>query len=179
VAHGPALSITPEKAFGCAPIAPWLNEDVDHVTVLVDGPPQILQATVDVHEQFVQVPRVAQGSLPLPQDTSVRRTELLTPLPNRLVGHSDAPLSEEIFGIAEAQTETVVQPDGMTDDFRRESVATVAGGRSSSAYSASTCLNLTVQQTVIRLDHGAGAIALPLRLAANEWTPILVYEIEI
>ena len=68
---------------------------------------------MDVHEQFVQVPRVAQASLPVPQDTSVRRTEPLTPLPNRLVGHSDAPLSGEIFGIAEAQTETVVQPDGM------------------------------------------------------------------
>ena len=23
---------------------PWLNEDVDHVTVLVDGPPEILEA---------------------------------------------------------------------------------------------------------------------------------------
>jgi hypothetical protein len=83
--------------------APWLNEDVDHVTVLVDGPPKILQATVDVHEQFVQVRRVAQASLPVPQDTSVRRTEPLTPLPNRLVGHSDAPLSEAIFGIAEVK----------------------------------------------------------------------------
>ena len=96
---------------------------------LVDGPPEILQPTVDVHEQFVQVPRVAQASLPLLQDTSVLRTEPLTPLPNRLVGHGDAPLSEEIFGIAEAQSETMVQPDGMTDDLRRESVAVVAGGR--------------------------------------------------
>ena len=50
-------------------------------------------------------------------------------LPNRLVGHGDAPLSEETFGIAEAQTETVVEPDGVTDDFRRESVSVVAGGR--------------------------------------------------
>jgi hypothetical protein len=35
----------------------------------------------------------------------------LRPLPNRLVRHGDAPLSEEIFGIAEAQTEPVVEPD--------------------------------------------------------------------
>ena len=32
-------------------------------------------------------------------------------------------------GIAEVQTEPVVEPDGVTDDFRRESVAVVAGGR--------------------------------------------------
>jgi hypothetical protein len=51
-----------EEALGRTPIAPWLDEDVDHVAVLVDGPPEILLAPVDVHEQFVQVPRVAQVS---------------------------------------------------------------------------------------------------------------------
>ena len=29
-------------------------------------------------------------------------------------------------------------------------------------------------QDVLRIDHGAGAIALPLRLAANVWTPVFV-----
>ena len=91
-----------EEAFGRTPVPPRLHEDVDHVAVLVDGPPEILLAPVDVHEQFVQVPRVAQASLSAPQDPGVRRTEPLTPLPNRLVGDGDAPLSEEIFGISEA-----------------------------------------------------------------------------
>jgi len=77
---------------------------------------------------FVQVPRVAQASLPAPEDPGVRRTEPPTPLPNRLVGHGDAPLSEEISGIAVAQTETVVEPNGVTDDLRRESVAVIADG---------------------------------------------------
>jgi hypothetical protein len=117
-----------EEALGRTPIAPWLEEDIDHVTVLVDGPPEILLATLDVHEEFVQVPRVAQASLPAPEDPGVRRTEPPTPLPNRLVGHGDAPLGEEIFGISEAQTETVVEPDGVTDDFWRKSVSVVAGG---------------------------------------------------
>ena len=69
------------------------------------------------------------SSLPAPEDPGVRRTEPPTPLPNRLVRHGDAPLREEIFGIAEAHTEPVVEPDGVTDDVRRESVAVVAGGR--------------------------------------------------
>ena len=64
-----------------------------------------------------------QASLPAPEDPRVRRTEPPTPLPNRLVGHGDAPLSDEIFGIAEAQTEPVVEPDGLTDDVRWESVS--------------------------------------------------------
>ena len=37
-----------EEAFGRTPIAPGLDEDVDHVAVLVDGPPEILLATLDV-----------------------------------------------------------------------------------------------------------------------------------
>jgi hypothetical protein len=31
-------------------------------------------------------------------------------------------LSEEIFGISQAQTETVTEPAGVTDDLRRKSV---------------------------------------------------------
>src|SRR5712692_3508791 len=31
-----------EEAFGRTPIAPGLDEEVDHVAVLVDGPPEIL-----------------------------------------------------------------------------------------------------------------------------------------
>jgi hypothetical protein len=88
--------------FGRPAIAPGLEENVDHAAVLVDGSPEILLAPVDVHEQFVQVPCVTQASLPAPEDPGVRGTEPPTPLPNRLVGDGDAPLSEEIFGIAEA-----------------------------------------------------------------------------
>jgi hypothetical protein len=79
-----------------------LEEDIDHVAVLVDGAPEILLAAVDVHEEFVQVPGVAQASLPAPEETSVRRTERPTPLPNRPVGHGDAALGEEVFGVSEA-----------------------------------------------------------------------------
>ena len=32
-----------------------------------------------------------------------------------------------IFDISEAQAEAVVEPDGVTDDFRRKSVSAIAG----------------------------------------------------
>jgi hypothetical protein len=91
-------------------------------------PAKILLAPLDVHEEFIQVPGVAQASLPAPEETSVRGTERPTPLPNRLVGHGDAPLGEEIFGISKAQTETMVEPNGVTDDLWRESISPIAGG---------------------------------------------------
>ena len=70
-------------------------------------PPEIPLPTLDVDEQFVQAPGVTQPS--------VRRTEGVTPLPNGLVGHGNTSLREEIFGIADAQTEPVVEADSMPD----------------------------------------------------------------
>ena len=36
-----------------------LDEDVEHVAVLVDGPPQILTTAVDLQEHLVEMPLVA------------------------------------------------------------------------------------------------------------------------
>ena len=53
----------------------------------------------------------------------VLEPERPTPQPNRLVRHGDTPFGEEIFDISETQDEAVVEPDGMTDDFRGKSVS--------------------------------------------------------
>jgi hypothetical protein len=122
----PSQELTKE-ALGRTPISPGLDEDVDHITVLVDSPPEILLPPMDVDEQFVQVPGVAQPSTLASKPTGVRRTEGVTSLPNGFVGDGDTPLGEEIFSISEAQTETVVEPDSVTDNRRRKSVAVVIG----------------------------------------------------
>jgi hypothetical protein len=40
-------------------IAVTLNQDVDHIPILVDRPPEIVALTLDVHEDFVQMPHVS------------------------------------------------------------------------------------------------------------------------
>ena len=62
-----------KKRSAAPSIAPWLDQDVDDVTVLVDGRPEILLTTLNVHEEFVQVPGVAQPSLLALETTGVRR----------------------------------------------------------------------------------------------------------
>ena len=44
-----------------AKVAVRLNQDVDHVAVLIHGTPQILLLAVDSNEDFVQVPNIAGG----------------------------------------------------------------------------------------------------------------------
>ena len=85
------------------PIALGLHQDVDHVAVLVNRPPEILLPSPDIHEQLVQIPRVAQAPAPLPQRARVLQTERPTPVPNTLVADRDAPLGQQVLRIAEAE----------------------------------------------------------------------------
>lgn len=55
-----------------------------------------------------RVPHVTQPTLATPEFPCVLGSELLTSLPDGLVGDEDAALREEFFDIAEAQAESVV-----------------------------------------------------------------------
>jgi hypothetical protein len=97
-----------------------LNEDVDHISILVDSPPDIVALALYVHEEFIQVPNVSLATIPASEVPSVPDSELATPLPDRFVGDDDSPLCQEVLNIAEAQAESVIQPDRLTDDQWRK-----------------------------------------------------------
>src|SRR4051812_28741699 len=109
-----------KESFCGALITMWLDQDVDHVAVLIHGTPQILLLTVDSNEDLVQVPLIAEPALSSLQFPSIVRTELLTPLSNRLIGHDDSPLGEKILDISKAQAEAMVSPDRVADDLGRK-----------------------------------------------------------
>ncbi len=115
-----------EEAFGGFPITARLDENIDHVTILINGAPEILSFASDRDEDLVQVSRIAEATLPTLQATSVLRTKLEAPKPDRFVGNRDAALGEKVFHIPKAETEAVVEPYGMTDDLCWKSVSTVA-----------------------------------------------------
>ena len=47
----------------CTSIVIPLNQDIDQVAVLVDGPPQVVAFASDLHEDVVQVPDIAQPTV--------------------------------------------------------------------------------------------------------------------
>ena len=100
-----------------------LEQDVDDLAILVDGPPEVMTLAADRHDEFVQMPRVADWPRPTPEPSRVGRTEGLAPVPDGLVRHRDAALGEKVFDIAEAEDESVVEPDGVADNRWREAVA--------------------------------------------------------
>jgi hypothetical protein len=89
--------------------------------------PEILPLTLDCHEEFVQVPDVAQATLSVPEYTGVFGTELSEPLSNGLVGDYDPALCQQILNISEAQAKSMIEPNGMADDIRWKSMSVIVG----------------------------------------------------
>ena len=121
---------TPKESPRRTPVPAGLDEEVNQVPVLVHRAPEILALTVDRDENFVQKPRIAESTLASPQSPRVIGAELPAPLPNGFVRHDDASLGEEILDIPEAQAVSVIQPDGVADNFRRKAMPKVAGSSS-------------------------------------------------
>ena len=120
-----AFQQLPEEPYRGATIPARLHQDVEHVSVLVPGPPQLLLAGVECDGEFVEMPRVALLTAPAPERLSVARTERRAPLANRIVGNGNARLGQ-VFDIPEAERESVIQSNRVADDLRRESAAVIA-----------------------------------------------------
>jgi hypothetical protein len=81
---------------------------------------------LDVHEDFVQVPNVAESTLATLEIPCVFKSKLPASLSDGLVGDDNPPLCEQFLDVAEAQAESVVTVYTMADDFAREPVAVLA-----------------------------------------------------
>jgi hypothetical protein len=76
-------------------------------------------------EDFIDKEGVAVAMvLPL-QSAGINGTELYTPEADCFSAKDNSSFCEQIFDIAVAEIEAVVQPDGVTDNVRRESMAFV------------------------------------------------------
>ena len=97
-----------KEAHGGAGITSSLYEDVDHITILIDGSPKIMDLPADGAENFVDMPGVAELAFSALEPSARTRSEFQTPSANRLVRYLNTPFGQEIFNIAEAQVESMV-----------------------------------------------------------------------
>ncbi len=102
-----ALQQLAEEPDSRSPIATRLHQDVDHVAVLVDGPPQVLLPAPNPYEQFIEIPRVPLAAPPAPQSSSVLEPEGCAPLPDRFVRDVDAALGEKVLDVSKTEAESV------------------------------------------------------------------------
>ena len=111
----------------CTLIAARLQQNIHDITIWIDGTPKILLLAVDSDEEFVQIPSITEASLFLLKTSDIVRSEFPAPLADSFVRNNDSAFGQKIFHITEAQTEAMLDPYGVADDFRRETVSVVTG----------------------------------------------------
>ena len=116
-----------KEALGGSLVSMACDKDIEDIAVLVHGSPKIMAFAADCDEHFVHVPDVAESALSSPQSAGIRWSKLSAPRSNGFAGYGDATLSEQVPGIAKAQREPMVQPDGMADDLGWKTVASIQG----------------------------------------------------
>ena len=112
-----------KEALGRPLVAPLLHQDIEHVTMLIHGTPEIKNLTVDLDHNFIKIPLVARPWPVSPNDIGKQRTKSLLPLMDGLVTDIDAAVGKNVLNIAKAERESVIQPYGMADDLARKTVA--------------------------------------------------------
>ena len=120
-----------KKVLGGSVVSVARDQDIEDIAILVNGSPKIIAFTADGDEHFVHVPDVTESTLPPPQGAGVRWSKLPAPGSNRFVGYGDATLSEKVLDIAKAESEPMVQPNGMADDFGWKAMASIQGSHRS------------------------------------------------
>jgi hypothetical protein len=114
-----------EKARSCCTIALGLEIHVNDFPILVNCPPEIVLLTFDLHEDFIDEECITITTVLSFKSPGVHSPELDTPQANRFAADGDASLSQQIFNISMAEIKSIVEPDGITNDIGRESVAFV------------------------------------------------------
>src|SRR5579875_2843362 len=98
-------------------------------TWLVDGTPEIMRLATDAHKHLIHKPFVARP-WPAPfQRVGEQPTETQAPVADAFVADYNATGSQDCLDVAQAQAETVIQPDRMLDHLGRKAKATVRVGR--------------------------------------------------
>ena len=106
-------------------VAAFLYNQFKRVTVLVNGSPQGVQFAPDRDEHFIQEPGVAKPTPAFRQLARIFWPKAVAPRSDRVIGNLDPTFRQEIFDVTVAEAEAVVQPNGVTANFRWKSMSMI------------------------------------------------------
>jgi len=121
-----AFDETTEKAFCSPPIAAALHQNINHIAILGNGTPEIVALALNCDKDFVDVPGFAQASLSFFELARIVWPKLPTPLTYRFIGDSASTFGKKFFHLTKIESEPMVQPGGVSDNFRGKTVTLIA-----------------------------------------------------
>ena len=105
-----------KEALGRLRVAAALDQHIEHVPMLINGPPKIMQFAPDADKHLVQKPFVAGLRPPPLERLGIGSPEAQAPLADGLVADHDASRCEDQLDFTQTQAEAVIQPDRLVDD---------------------------------------------------------------
>ncbi len=106
-------------------VAFGLDQAVQDLAFSVDRSPKIHPPATDLYKHLVQMPTIIRSWPEASEPLCIAVSELENPTTHSLVGDFEAALGQQILDVSEAQREAAIEPYGVLDDLRRESVATI------------------------------------------------------
>jgi hypothetical protein len=125
---GQSLEQLAEELLGRFLIPAALHQDIPHGPVLIHRPPEVLTLALNRQKPLLHLPLVPRPRPAATELIGIVLAKFATPLAKGLVSHHHAPFQEEFFHIAEAQTDSDVQPPGVADDLDRKPMVLLAVG---------------------------------------------------
>ena len=101
----------------------FLKKHVQHSAVLVHCTPQPVLHTLDLHANFVQVPKGTTSWFPVPQFLGDGGAKFLVPVTDGFMTNLNSSLEKKFFNVSVAEGEAVIQLNGVLDDTCWETMA--------------------------------------------------------
>jgi hypothetical protein len=126
-----------EKSLRGLLVTPRLDQDVQHIAILIHSTPGIIAPTPNGEKHFVQVLLITWSGLSASELIRKRLPKLPAPIPNRFVRQRDTACKQDLFHIAIIQAEPDIQADGVADDLRWKPMTLIGVGSGWSVHPAS------------------------------------------
>ena len=92
--HNASLSIANERSASRTLVKVFLHKNIQYITILINGPPEIMVLAIDVDKQFVEEPCITGTPFSMANLVGKLLTELETPLPYSFISDDNAPCSK-------------------------------------------------------------------------------------
>jgi hypothetical protein len=150
--HGKLMPARTEELLCGLLVSSTLDQDVQHVAVLIDRPPERGTLSCDRQKYLAHVPLISGPRTAATQLSGELLATRATPFADGLRGHDHATCQQEFFDIADAQAEAKVPPHGVTDDLHGTAVILLCRGGGGCAHAAA-----------LSYRRGAGKLTMPSR----------------
>jgi len=116
-----------QQSFGCLLVATALHQGVKDETILIDGTPKPMLCSIDGHDDFIDMPFVAELWCAPPDAIGEFPTEFLRPASDRFVADDNSSDSEQVLDHSQAKRKPKIQPHRVGDDLGWKAMTTIEG----------------------------------------------------